>query len=96
MAGCKTDIDWAAKPAPWCWVGQQFRREIDSFPPTPVPFGRKVRTARKMMGITQSQLAVMVGYPEHGGMISAIETSEKFAVGERRDRLIEVLGIADE
>lgn len=57
-------IDWSAKPEPWCWIGEQFRRECeqiaDGSDVALLPW-RALRERRKRLGLTQQQLADIAG-----------------------------------
>lgn len=57
-------IDWATKPAPWCWIGPQLRAECEAIiADKRLPIARrtneggKLRDRRIALGLTQSALA---------------------------------------
>lgn len=70
MSDVDTGIDWSAKPAPWCWIGPEFRRECRAIAEGNDPDGpRKKRPGRAELwrqdrqnrGLTQAQLAGRLG-----------------------------------
>lgn len=47
----RTAIDWSQKPEPWCWIGPQFKREVDAIcngtPMPPWPKSKQVTSGEK-------------------------------------------------
>lgn len=75
----KTVIDWASKPEPWCWIGPQFKREVEAIieqrldlpvPTAPTALARR----RHALGITQVELGALAGI--NSRRVSAIERGE--------------------
>ena len=67
MAGCKTDIDWTAKPEPWGSAGRRFKVElacIHAGVPIKISDAEIVRQWRGLLGLTQAEVAREAGVPE--------------------------------
>ena len=93
MAGCRTDIDWAAKSEPWCWIGPALRAEAERILAGPPSFAPRLRAARKNHQLTQEALCRLVGCSER--TIWAIENDVVDPTAEVRERLCAVLGIVE-
>lgn len=93
MAGCRTDIDWAAKPAPWCSIGPAFRAEADRILAGPRRFAARLRAARKDHRLTQEALGRLIGRDFR--IIFRIENNLSHPTPKERARLCAVLGIVE-
>lgn len=74
-----TAIDWATKPAPWCWIGPQLRRECEEIVAQPL----SVRSRRMALGITQQELAEAAGYASNS-QVGYIESGVVMSGPEKR------------
>ena len=89
MRGCRTDIDWSAKPEPWREIGPAFRQQCERIArgslPEPKPFdmrrladGLALRGRRLALGLTQADVAERAGYDEK--IISRVECGDGWAL----------------
>ena len=93
MAGCRTDIDWAAKSEPWCWIGPALRAEAERILAAPPSFATRLRAARKNHQLTQVALGRLIG--RDWEIINRIENDVVDPTAEVRERLCAVLGIEE-
>ncbi len=78
MAGCRTDIDWAARPYPWNEIGPAFRAECAADP------GGRIRARRKALGLSQKALGEAAGYSGGDSIVSQLERNSTGPVPRAR------------
>lgn len=90
----KTAIDWATRPEPWCWIGPQFRAEIEGIAEGPKRMpGRAdiMRQRRLALGLTATELGIAAGYPRNraANFVCRCETGSHWVqrVADTLDRL---------